>query len=58
MIWGIFICLFILYVIYSLHVIKNQLDVITKSLNINKKESLSNEEIERELEQVGDKNER
>lgn len=51
MLWGILFSLFILYVIYSLHVIKNQLDVITKSLNINKKESISNEEIERELEQ-------
>ncbi|MBM6617892.1 hypothetical protein [Bacillus suaedaesalsae] len=50
MFWDIFFMAFIFYVIYSLWVIKNQLDVIMKNLNISQEEKVSNDEIEKELE--------
>lgn len=51
LVWGILI-LFILYVIYSLSTIKNQLKQISKHLNVKDDdiERVSNEEIEKELE--------
>ncbi|MBE4909797.1 hypothetical protein IMZ08_17320 [Bacillus luteolus] len=52
MLWNIVIILIILYVIYSLSTIKYQLKLLTKHLNIkdDKEQKVSNEEIEKELE--------
>jgi hypothetical protein len=52
LIWDIIIILIILYVIYSLSIIKYQLRLISKHLNVKEveKEKISNEEIEKQLE--------
>jgi cell division protein FtsL len=53
MFWGVVAILFIIYIIYSLSTIKYQLSQISKHLNIKdvEDEKLSNEEIEKELEE-------
>ncbi len=50
----ILITIFVLYVVYSLSTIKDQLKAISEHLNVKEKETkidhISNEEIEKELE--------
>lgn len=52
MLWIFLVLLFMVYVIYSLSAIKNQLKLITEHLDIKEKEiiKISNEDIEKELE--------
>jgi hypothetical protein len=52
MFWSIVALLFISYVVFSLSTIKYQLKLISKHLNVKEaeKEKVSNEEIEKELE--------